>query len=156
MLIAAMPFGTSSQEVNDAQRRFLRQSLLTGRSRLQRDGHAGVGCGVFLPEIGLAGRRDLTRSRKVLLPQGQNGLGCVRNGVVLQTTCGGNEPVGEFFLHRIQYAAQQEICVCAALVNLLTGMAADEAGDGQMRAGQRTGRARQADGDVGAWHRRHS
>lgn len=133
-----------------------RQSLLTGRSQLQRDGHAGVGCGVFLPEIGLAGRRDLTRSRKVLLPQGQNGLGCVRNGVVLQTAAAETSRKESLHCTAFSTRPQQEIRVCAALVDLLAGMAADEAGDGQMRAGQRTGRARQADGDVGAWHRRHS
>ena len=138
------------QEADNTQRRFLRQRLIAGGGRLQRDGHTGVGCGVFLPEIGLAGRRDLTRGGHVLFPQGQNGLGRIRNGVVLQTARGGNEPEGKLALHRVQHAAQQEIRVCAALVDLLAGMAADEAGDGQPRAGQRAGGARQANGDVGA------
>lgn len=121
--MAAMPFGTKQQEADNTQRRFLRQRLIAGGGRLQRDGHTGVGCGVFLPEVRFAGRRDLTRGRHILLPQGQNGLGRIRNGVVLQTAAA--ETSRKESLHCTAFSTRpsRRFAFARPLVDLLAGMA---------------------------------
>ena len=138
------------QIADDAQRRLLRQCLRADGCFFQRDGDAGVGHGIFLAEIRRAGRYDLLCGGQVALCEGEDGLRRVRDGVVLPSARGRHEPDRELLHQRIQHAAEQNIRIGAALVDLLPGVAADEAGDGQLHAGRRVRRHRQPDRDIGA------
>ena len=153
MLMAAIPFGTSSKKrttrsVASSVSACAAASAGVSVTATPGSADAGISARKAACELGCDG----FGRRKIGSVDREQRLGGVRDGIVLQTAGGGNEPDGELLHQRVQHAAKQKIGVGAALVDLLPGAAADQAGE--QKAGRRAARRALSSGRWRRWRSR--